>query len=688
MNNASNNSSNNSNKNMNNNGQSSPTKSKGSSSIKKAASGLGGIGKQALEKKALDKLTNGTKNSGEKGNSPINNFIKDKAKNAISSRLNKPGGNKDGKPGQNFGKNLLNKMNNTAKPNDNGQGQNKDAEKIKQLTEVAKKIPIPQVQAAAKVVDAANKSGVTDKLTKKDKNGKSSLDKMGITGTFDIKKKILLYSIPLLGLVIIFTAITASFSTSVSASGESVNEGLCVIDGEQVDECEETSPEAKEFHARVKEVRNEFASNGKYFDPLYIAGFYSAVSTTNGSNISYDSMTKGKIEEIVNAMFEEEGTTFDEEIFKDNLKNTILPAYIPNESETEYDHVISEIFDYISRFKDIYGDTSLTSGSSSAARLVQIAQAELDESNTSKYGGEKYWRYMGFNSYVYWCASFVSWCANTAGIDISVIPHSAAVDTFYNYYTTSGGFHTINSGYIPQPGDLIIWKRGQNVKGWSHIGIVERYDSATGKLYTIEGNSSNSVARNIYNDLGGCTGFASPAYPVDDSEASDITGGSTIILPPGLGTYGTREFDLADTQLEIDYSRNVMRTSGKITNPYAFPETSTQRRVQNLWISSGAKHDSKGFCKLNGRYLIAVTTTFGVIGDKIDFYMSNGKVIHGIIGDAKSMGDAGANKWGHVGGQVVLEFMGENRIGDNPYTALDLTGSVTVTKAVNGGTIF
>ena len=53
-------------------------------------------------------------------------------------------------------------------------------------------------------------------------------------------------------------------------------------------------------------------------------------------------------------------------------------------------------------------------------------------------------------------------------------------------------------------GDLIIFKEG----GRSHVGIVEKID-ANGTIHTIEGNTSNKVARRTYSPNNRTiTGFA------------------------------------------------------------------------------------------------------------------------------------------------------------------------------------
>ena len=160
--------------------------------------------------------------------------------------------------------------------------------------------------------------------------------------------------------------------------------------------------------------------------------------------------------------------------------------------------------------------------------------------------------------------------------------------------------------------------------------------------------------------------------------ADKITHGQTIQLPAGLGTYATREFDLRPDQV-----------STGMTSPYGFAAGTWQRSVQDAWIKAGAVHDSQGFCTLRGRYLIACTDTYGTGGDKIDFYLNDGTIIKCIMSDAKATAVVPwdpnpANKWGHANGACVLEFLGKDSIGNNPYIVLGFQGK-TVVKAVNGG---
>lgn len=336
-----------------------------------------------------------------------------------------------------------------------------------------------------------------------------------------------------------------------------------------------------------------------------------------------------------------------------------------------------------------------TKGSSAgggSGRLVQVAQQEYRQGadgGTYHHDDAKYWDYVmggGFvgGSATPWCACFVSWCANEAGlVESGLFPKSASVQGYRSWFGDPSHGTIIPMGsYTPMAGDLVTY-------GEHHIGIVTRVD-ADGGFETIEGNTSgpaggdqasgSHVNLKVHRRRGEhswtlCWSsdmqFIRPRYPSAGPQGS-------ITLPDGMGTFATREFDLG--------------TDGRATgmaSPYTFPAGTAQRRVQDAWVAAGAVHDDRGFCTLDGNYLVACTDTFGQVGDRIDFYLSDGTVLHCVKVDSKSMtyqpyDHHPANEWGHNGGQNVLEFCGEVRIGDNPYTTLGLSG-VTVTSATDMG---
>lgn len=147
----------------------------------------------------------------------------------------------------------------------------------------------------------------------------------------------------------------------------------------------------------------------------------------------------------------------------------------------------------------------------------------------------------------------------------------------------------------------------------------------------------------------------------------------------GVGIYATREFDL----------RHDKTPSGHLTSPYGFPNGTSQRVVQDAWVDAGCKYDEAGFCRLNDCYLIACTSVFGEVGDHITFYFDDGSSIECVKIDAKAEQEAWydhnpATKWGHDDGRCVLEFCGQDRIGDNPYTTLGKVGRHTTSWTNHG----
>jgi hypothetical protein len=125
-------------------------------------------------------------------------------------------------------------------------------------------------------------------------------------------------------------------------------------------------------------------------------------------------------------------------------------------------------------------------------------------------GGEPYWSWYGFESRVSWCATFVSWCANECGyIEAGIIPKFAACQSQGIPWFEKRGLYK-DSSYIPAPGDIIFFDWEQD--GISdHVGIVEYVESEV--VHTVEGNTSNSVARRSYRlDSESVVGYGIPLY--------------------------------------------------------------------------------------------------------------------------------------------------------------------------------
>ncbi len=137
--------------------------------------------------------------------------------------------------------------------------------------------------------------------------------------------------------------------------------------------------------------------------------------------------------------------------------------------------------------------------------IVAVAISQIGNVN-----GEPYWSWYGFDSRVAWCATFVSWCANECGyIDAGLIPRFAGCQSQGIPWFQERGLWQ-EQGYVPAPGDIIFFDWEQD--GISdHVGIVEYVEGEI--VHTVEGNTSNSVARRSYRlDSNSICGYGTPMY--------------------------------------------------------------------------------------------------------------------------------------------------------------------------------
>lgn len=115
------------------------------------------------------------------------------------------------------------------------------------------------------------------------------------------------------------------------------------------------------------------------------------------------------------------------------------------------------------------------------AAMVLTAREQL-----GNYGGDKFWKWYGFDSHVDWCACFVSWCADQNGlIDAGKVPMSCYVPEQVAWFQNRDRYQKPDN-YTPKSGDIIFfdWEHDGSV---DHVGIVASV--FRGKVYTIEGNS-------------------------------------------------------------------------------------------------------------------------------------------------------------------------------------------------------
>jgi hypothetical protein len=159
--------------------------------------------------------------------------------------------------------------------------------------------------------------------------------------------------------------------------------------------------------------------------------------------------------------------------------------------------------------------TISTSGGASGEAIARIARSQLGEgefppgSNCTKYG-----------PCVEWCALFVSWVWQHAGVAMAggTAPYAYS-GSFYGWVREHGGRDLLPTA-TPSPGDAVMF--GYGVDDMDHVGIVESVFG--GEIVTIDGNFGDHVSR---------VGPFSPALAELEGEPAPIF---AYAEPPGITT--------------------------------------------------------------------------------------------------------------------------------------------------------
>ena len=166
-------------------------------------------------------------------------------------------------------------------------------------------------------------------------------------------------------------------------------------------------------------------------------------------------------------------------------------------------------------YKEKASNTSLDSKTANAgsANYTKYAR-DFDQKYPKWYNGKK-------NGFA-WCDMFVDWCFLTAfGYEKALAllcqpERSAGAGCTYSlrYFKNKGQFHTSD----PKLGDQIFF--GTSLDNSTHTGIVESVDKK--QVHTIEGNTSNQVARRNYSLTNSrILGYGRPSYDATGAVVPD-----------------------------------------------------------------------------------------------------------------------------------------------------------------------
>lgn len=185
-----------------------------------------------------------------------------------------------------------------------------------------------------------------------------------------ITKLVLIVAISLLPLIIFFTALSPLLIFNSTGP-------IGIADN---NESYKTTEAEKKFQERIEEVQDEYSEDGKSFEAKYIGAVYTILSNY-GKGYTYKKMTKSKIREIADLMFDENGS-FSEDTFKENLQNSYFPDKIPGKDEETYKRYVDDMFDILK----YYDDNKNKNKSTSTGTTGDVCTYDIKGMNTEQYG--------------------------------------------------------------------------------------------------------------------------------------------------------------------------------------------------------------------------------------------------------------------------------------------------------------
>lgn len=350
------------------------------------------------------------------------------------------------------------------------------------------------------------------------------------------------------------------------------------------------------------------------------------------------------------------------------------------------------------------GFFGMQQGTYSSMARVALTEYESGVADGSYHHDDpKYWTYATGSTYsdgasTPWCAAFVSWCANECGyVDSGLFPRTAGVGSILAHFEADPNLGSVVdfADYDhPRPGDIICYgsASGSGPACSDHVGIVVSVEGSSSDgysyFYTVEGNTSSDgmggdsarVGRHVFwNNNAGIAD--APQWQLTYWDYAKV-----IQLTYPEAAYGDIEIPETYTADDgVTYRVGTFATREWDPGVYSFDEGTDAWRVEQAWKARGAAYDPRGFSTIDGKYMIACTSTFGTVGDEIVFYFDDGTELECVMTDTKDQSTAHgtpATMWGHrdfASRQIgVLEFLGTPAIGDNPYVALGRQGARVV----------
>ena len=271
-----------------------------------------------------------------------------------------------------------------------------------------------------------------------------------------------------------------------------------------------------EYYQKINSIKqeneyDEFVVNTSGSNWKQVLSIYSVLISNKSDPITINEEKEQLLKQIFWKMntitYQIKEEVVDEETTKKVLEINVVSKTLEN-MMNEYGLNISERDKVKELLSDEYSslwNNTIYGLSLGSPDMVQIALSQV-----GNVGGEPYWRWYGFNERIEWCAVFVSWVSYQAGyLQSGIMPKFTACYEGVNFFKTRGEWK--EKDYIPSPADIIFfdWNGDGKVQ---HVGIVEKVEN--GRVYTIEGNSTNDTCRNKSYPLNSNViyGYGTPSY--------------------------------------------------------------------------------------------------------------------------------------------------------------------------------
>lgn len=215
-------------------------------------------------------------------------------------------------------------------------------------------LPSSNVQNTPEVSNVTNADNSLDDKKNNNDNEDSETKKSGLGG-FVISTVVKVALVAILPLFFIILILFIVIANTVGLVGDYEDAfGISHTVGEETGGFYFTpaNEEQQKFYDRVNDVKTEFQANGKDLDPLKVVAIYHVLNT-NGAGLEYKDMTTIRIRTFANSMLY--NNTYNEEAFKYNLINDIIPKYIPKASQIEREQIADDILSYVERYNSLVG---------------------------------------------------------------------------------------------------------------------------------------------------------------------------------------------------------------------------------------------------------------------------------------------------------------------------------------------